>query len=80
MSDMPSGKTPEPGELAREFSARVRMRMARDRITAQELADMTGLSRSYIGKRLRDEAPFNLYDVEVIMHALHLSYNPQPRD
>lgn len=79
-SAMPTGKTPEPGMLAREFSARVRAVMTRDRVTAQALAKMTGLSRSYLGKRLRDEAPFNLTDVELIMEALKLSYNPQEKD
>lgn len=77
---MPSGRQPEPGALAREFSARVRMVMARDRVSALKLAEMTGLSRSYLGKRLRDEAPFNLVDVELIAKALKLSYNPQPQD
>lgn len=77
---MPTGKTPESGALAREFSARVRMVMARERVTAQALAEMTGLSRSYLGKRLRDEAPFNLTDVELIIEALHLSYNPQDKE
>lgn len=67
---MPTGKHPEPGPLARRFSAHVRMIMARDRITAQALAESAGLSRSYVGKRLRDEAAFTLNDVEAISNAL----------
>jgi DNA-binding phage protein len=67
---MPSGKQPVPGALARAFSAHVRMVMARDRVTAQALAEESGLSRSYLGKRLRDEVPFTLNDVEAICQAL----------
>ena len=69
---MPSGSQPKPGPLARAFSGHVRMVMARDRVTAQELAEKTGLSRSYLGKRLRDEVSFTLNDVEAISSALGL--------
>lgn len=69
---MPSGSQPKPGTLARAFSGHVRMVMARDRVTAKTLADATGLSRSYLGKRLRDEVPFTLNDVEAISKALGL--------
>lgn len=44
--------------------------MADQRVTAQALAEATGISRSYLGKRLRDEAPFTLNDVEAISRAL----------
>lgn len=67
---MPTGKQPVPGPLARAFSAHVRMVMARDRVTAQALAEAAGLSRSYLGKRLRDEVPFTLNDVESISAVL----------
>ena len=67
---MPTGKQPEPGPLSRRFSAHVRMVLARDRVTAQDLAARAGLSRSYLGKRLRDEVPFTLNDVEAIGKAL----------
>ncbi|HCF99576.1 MAG TPA: hypothetical protein DEV93_03430 [Chloroflexi bacterium] len=69
---MPSGSQPTPGPLARAFSAHVRMVMARDRVTAQKLADACGLSRSYLSKRLRDEVPFTLNDVEAISQQLGL--------
>lgn len=69
---MPSGTQPAPGPLARAFSERVRVEMARQRVTAQALADTTGLSRNYLGKRLRDEVPFTLNDVESISHALKM--------
>ena len=67
---MPSGSQPKPGTLARAFSGHVRMVMARDRVTAQALAEAAGLSKSYLGKRLRDEVPFSLNDVEAISKAL----------
>ena len=67
---VPTGKQPEPSPLALAFSSRVRVVMAQQRVTAQALAVQTGLSRSYLGKRLRDEVPFSLNDVEVISKAL----------
>jgi DNA-binding phage protein len=69
---MPTGKQPEPSPLARAFSSHVRVVMAQQRVTAQALAEKTGLSRSYLGKRLRDEVPFSLNDVEAISVALGL--------
>lgn len=54
------------------------MVMARDGVTAQELAARTGISRSYIGKRLRDEAPMTLNDVEAISKALHIDLPDLP--
>lgn len=46
--------------------------MTDQKVTAQALAELTGISRSYLGKRLRDEAPFNLNDVEAISLALKI--------
>lgn len=46
------------------------MVMERKGVTASALAASTGLSRNYLGKRLRDESPFTLNDVEVISKAL----------
>lgn len=75
---VPAGKQPEPSPLAKSFSALVRMVMARDGVTAQELATRTGISRSYIGKRLRDEAPMTLNDVEAISKALGIDLPDLP--
>jgi transcriptional regulator with XRE-family HTH domain len=69
---VPSGKQPAPSALARAFSSRVRIAMADQRVTAQALAEATGISRSYLGKRLRDETSFTLTDVELISKALRL--------
>lgn len=67
---MPSGKQPEPGQLARAFSAHVREVMDTQGVTTSALAVAAGLSRNYLGKRLRDEVPFTLNDVEAISQAL----------
>lgn len=67
---VPTGKQPPPGPYARAFSERVRMVQARDRISDLALAKAAGLSRSYLGKRLRDEVAFTLNDVEAICEAL----------
>lgn len=44
--------------------------MAERRMTAQALAEAAGLSRSYLGKRLRDESSFTVNDIEAICEAL----------
>lgn len=48
------------------------MVMADKRVTMQALADASGVSRTYLGKRLRDEASFTLTDVETICRALDM--------
>ena len=68
---VPSGKQPAPGPLARAISATLRSIMADRRITARDLAAKAGLSRSYLGKRLRDEASLTANDVEAICAALN---------
>lgn len=67
---MPAVKQPESGPLAKAFAGEVRAALARRRITAKQLAISTGLSPTYVNKRLRDEAPFTLNDVEVICEKL----------
>ena len=67
---VPAGKQPEPSPFARAFSSRVRVVMAQQRVTAQALAAQIGVSRSYLGTRLRDESAFTLTDVEAICKAL----------
>lgn len=67
---MPRGTTPESGPLARAVSEEVRVALARRRMSVKELADASGLSPSYLGKRLRDEAPLSVNDIEVIWLAL----------
>jgi len=75
---VPSGKQPAPSPFARAFSAHVRIVMARDHVTTVALAEMTGLSRTYLGKRLRDEVPLTLNDVEAISRALGIELPKLP--
>lgn len=76
LMNMPTGTQPEPGPLSRAFSSRIRIVMAHEMVTKTALAKACGVSRNYLGKRLRDEAPFTLNDVEAICKALGL---PKPR-
>ena len=67
---VPSGTQPAPGPLARAVSAQVRALMAERRMTAQDLAKKARLSRSYLGKRLRDESSLTVNDIDAICEAL----------
>ena len=67
---MPSGSQPSPGPLARAISAQFRVLMAEQNLTARALAEKSGLSRSYLGKRLRDEASLTSNDIEALLNAL----------
>lgn len=69
---VPSGRQPSPSPLAREVSAHIRAVMERDQVTMQALAKATGISRTYLSKRLRDEVPLTLNDVEVISQVLRI--------
>jgi transcriptional regulator with XRE-family HTH domain len=66
MDNMPAGKMPESRALAIAISAEVRASLARQNMLIKELAAQSGLSAGYLGKRLRNEAPLNLNDLEVI--------------
>jgi transcriptional regulator with XRE-family HTH domain len=44
--------------------------MAEQNLTAVALAKKAGLSRSYLGKRLRDEASLTSNDIEALLEAL----------
>jgi transcriptional regulator with XRE-family HTH domain len=44
--------------------------MAEQNLTAVALAKKSGLSRSYLGKRLRDEASLTSNDIEALIDAL----------
>ena len=56
--------------LARAVSAEIRARLAAKRISGKKLAHHIGLSQNYVAKRLRDEAPFTIDDIELIVEAL----------
>ncbi|WP_133206808.1 MULTISPECIES: helix-turn-helix domain-containing protein [Arthrobacter] len=53
--------------MARAFAAELRAALARRRTSAKQLALAVGLTPAYVNKRLRDEAPFTLNDVEAII-------------
>ena len=67
---VPSGSQSPPGPLARAISAQFRILMAEQNWTAVGLARAAGLSRSYLGKRLRDEAAFTSNDIEALLEVL----------
>lgn len=71
---MPTGKQSEAGPLARAVAAEIRASMGRRRVSGNQLAELTGISKNYIAKRLRDEASFTLNDVERICEALNESF------
>jgi transcriptional regulator with XRE-family HTH domain len=68
---MPTGKQQEAGRFARAQSAEVRAALARQQMTIKELALRAGLSPSYLGKRLRNEASLTLNDLEAVCGALN---------
>ena len=68
--NMPRGKQAESGRFARAVSAEIRASMGRQRLNGVQLAGKARMSRDYLGKRLRNEAPFTLNDIEAICKAL----------
>lgn len=64
--------------LGRTISAEIRARMAARRISGKQLAALAGMSQNYLATRLRDEKPFTLDDVEMLMD--HLAENEEPAD
>lgn len=71
---MPSRPSAAPGKLARAVAAELRVEMARARLSGAAVARQSGLSQNYVAKRLRDELPFSLNDLEAISAALGVSY------
>jgi transcriptional regulator with XRE-family HTH domain len=66
MESMPAVKMQESRELARAIADEVRATLARQNILIKDLARKSGISPGYLGKRLRNEAPLNLNDVQAI--------------
>lgn len=62
--------------LARCVAAEIRARLAAQRKSGKWLAEQIGLSQNYVAKRLRDEAPFTLDDIELIVEAVELGSDP----
>lgn len=57
-------------DLGRCVSAELRARMAALRVSGKTLALKAGMSQNYFAKRLRDEAPFTLDDIESLVSVL----------
>lgn len=53
-------------ELAIAVAAEVRATLARQNMLIRDLAKDAGISPGYLGKRLRNEAPLNLNDLQAI--------------
>lgn len=60
----------EAGAFALAQAAEVRAVLGRKQTSIRELSDRTGLSTSYLSKRLRGDAPMTLNDLEAICNAL----------
>jgi transcriptional regulator with XRE-family HTH domain len=70
MTDMPSGKEPEPGPFARAVSDEISVAMARRRVSGTQLANKIGRSQSYVSKRLNYGAAFTAHGLELISEVL----------
>jgi len=60
----------EAGAFALAQAAEVRAVLGRKQMSIRELSDRTGLSTSYLSKRLRGDSPMTLNDLEAICLAL----------
>lgn len=63
-------ETNPPGGLRTAIAEVIRVEMARKRMTQRELAEATGLSRSYLGRRMVCEYSFTTDELEQIAVAL----------
>jgi len=59
-----------PRELARAVADEIRATLARQNMLIKDLAQQSGISPGYLGKRLRNEAPLNLNDIQAICQVL----------
>lgn len=58
------------GGLREAVAEILRVEMARRRMTQRKLADATGLSQSYIGRRMTGEMPFTTDDLDKVAGVL----------
>lgn len=63
--------------LARAVAAELRARMAVMRLSGSALAAKAGMSQNYLAKRLRDEMPLTLDDLETIVKVLGTDLTPE---
>lgn len=62
-----------PGGLREAVAEVIRVELARRKMTQRSLADATGLSQSYIGRRMTGEQPFDVDDLALIAAALEIA-------
>ena len=67
---MPAGAPGSAGLQPRAWSEAIRAHMGRQRLSGKALAAKHGVSQNYLATRLRDEAPFNINDLEQLAAAL----------
>ena len=58
--------------FGRAVAAEVRAILGAERMSGNALAKAIGLSQNYVAKRLRDEAPFTLDDLALILSLIHI--------
>jgi len=58
------------GEFSKTFAAIVSARLAESGVTQNQIAERLGRTRSYVGKRLRGEAPLSLDVVDAVSQLL----------
>lgn len=58
--------------LRRRFAETVRVELARHQWSQRKLADATGLSQSYIGRRMTGEKPWTTDDLALIASAMSI--------
>lgn len=66
MDNVPKGKMQVSRELAIAVAAEIRATLARQNMLIKDLSRKSGISPGYLGKRLRNEAPLNLNDLQAI--------------
>ena len=66
MGDVPTNKMQESRERARAVADEGRATLARQNMLIRDLSRESGISPGYLGKRLRNEAPLNLNDLQAI--------------
>jgi transcriptional regulator with XRE-family HTH domain len=66
MENVPTKKMQESRELAQAVAAEIRATLARQNMLIRDLAERSKISPAYLGKRLRNDAPLNLNDLQAI--------------
>lgn len=73
---MPSGTQPVAGALSRAVSSDLLTVMEHEKVSILALSAKAGLSRSYLRRRLLNEAALTLNDVEALCAALAIDVGP----